>query len=62
MKVEDNKLDQARSLIVGRVNVKELTEFIRDNIDPSCKSICPTCPTQIRFAQARIKQWINRNK
>jgi hypothetical protein len=60
--MDEGKLEQARKLIVGRVSAKELTEFIRDNIDPTCKSICATCPTQVRFAQARVKIWINKNK
>ena len=60
--MDKDKLEQARKLIVGRVDVKELTEFIRENIDPSCKSICNHCPTQVRFAQGRVKQWINKNK
>jgi len=60
--MDEGKLEQARKLIVGRIDAKELTEFIRNNIDPTCKDICNHCPTQVRFAQARIKIWINKNK
>lgn len=40
----------------SRIDVKILEAFIRKHIDPTCR-VCPTCPTQVRYAIRRVENW-----
>ena len=44
----------------NRERTEELSKFIRENIDPKCKDICPRCPAKIRWSLKRIKTWADK--
>ena len=45
-----------------KIDVKILEAFIRKYIDPTCR-VCPTCPTQVRYAIRKFENWeLNQKK